>query len=57
MGWLEAMAVSQNVSLLEYARVVQAMAPADERFLERLFTGRKFSFDAGTLPNRFPHPR
>ncbi len=56
MGWLEAMAVSQNVSLLEYARVVQAMAPADERFLERLFTGRKFSFDAGTLPEPFPAP-
>ena len=56
MSWLEEMAVSQNVSLLEYARVLQAITPADEHYLERLFTGRKFTFDAGVLPEPFPAP-
>jgi pimeloyl-ACP methyl ester carboxylesterase len=56
MKWLEDMAVSQNDSLLEYARVLHAITPADETYLQRLFTKRWFSFDASALPEPFPAP-
>ena len=56
MSWLEGMAVSQNASLLEYARVLHVTASADAQYLERLYPRRKFSFDAGALPEPFPAP-
>ena len=56
MNWLEEMAVSQSNSLLDYARVLHAITPADETYLQRLFTKRWFSFDASALPKPFPAP-
>ena len=56
MTWPEEMAVNQNASLLEYARALQLVIPADERFLERLYPGRRFSFDASVMPEPFPGP-
>ena len=56
MAWLEEMAVNQNASMLEYARALQLVAPADEGFLQRLYPKRRFSFDASVLPTPFPGP-
>ncbi len=56
MNWLEEMVVSQSNSVLDYARVLHAITPADETYLQRLFTKRWFSFDASALPKPFPAP-
>lgn len=56
MGWVEEMAVTQNASLLEYARALQAGAPADASFLERLVDNRELSFDVGRLPEPYRGP-
>lgn len=42
--------VSENVSMLEYARIITAMLPGQEEFLQRLRKNREFSFDVDTPP-------
>ncbi|MGD1011612.1 MAG: alpha/beta hydrolase [Acidimicrobiales bacterium] len=56
INWLEHMAVSQTASVLEYARVLDVIAPGDERFLGRLYAAKKFSFDVSSIPKPFPAP-
>jgi pimeloyl-ACP methyl ester carboxylesterase len=56
IDWMEHMAVSQTASVLEYSRVLEAVPPADERFLARLFTAKRFSFDTGIMPKPFLSP-
>jgi len=56
MDWLEAMAVTQNASLLDYARTLHEGTPADESYLERLQEHREFSFDVTALPEPYAGP-
>ena len=56
IAWFEDDAVSENVGALDYARIINAIPPSDESFLNRLRKNRIFSFDVDAPPRPFEAP-
>jgi len=55
MSWLEGCREPERL-FAGVRRVLHVTASADAQYLERLYPRRKFSFDAGALPEPFPAP-
>ncbi|HUN09101.1 MAG TPA: alpha/beta hydrolase [Aggregatilineales bacterium] len=56
MAWIEDEVVSENASVLDYVRIINAMPPGDEAFLKRLRKNRVFSFDVDAPARPFEAP-